>query len=402
MSKVSIIIPIYNGEKYLEECIQSVLHQSLSDIEVICVDDGSTDGSLRLLQEYQKRDDRIKVFHQENQGVTVARGVGLKLADGEYVGFMDCDDWLEPNMFEDLYEYATKNQVNFVSSGYIMEGAYSTMHFDCIPEGIYAGDGLLELRNNAIYNLAEQEIGFRGSLCNKLFERNFISEVFFSIPSVLAIGEDKMCVLKCALEAKRVGVLHKSYYHYRQHANSVVHSSKADYLLCVNDIYTYLKSVYSHENFTETMRLQAEIYVTELLFKGINTRMGFHHRNLLWIDPDWLKELPHDARVVLYGGGELGEKYRAHMAGRKDLIYVGTVDYTKEMPETEKNITIFPIKALDKWKYDYIVITIKNPTKANEIKYKLIETGIPQSKIIWYEQKELFWKYVKADGLLDI
>ena len=99
MSKVSVIIPIYNGEKYLEECIQSVLHQNLSDIEVICVDDGSTDGSLRLLQEYQKRDDRIKVFHQENQGVTVARGVGLKLADGEYVGFMDCDDWLEPNMF---------------------------------------------------------------------------------------------------------------------------------------------------------------------------------------------------------------------------------------------------------------------------------------------------------------
>lgn len=400
MAKVSIIIPIYNGEKYLQECLNSVLGQTMEDIEIICVDDGSTDGTADLLEVYQRGDDRIIVIHQENQGVTAARGTGLKHASGEYVGFVDCDDWIDFDMYENLYECAIENQADFVTSGYVMEGAYITRHLDGVMQGVYYADEMENLRNNTIYHMAIRDVGLRATLGSKLFEREFIRKVHSFLPGDLLYSEDKMCVLTSVLEAKKVFVLHEAYYHYRQHSNSTVHVARNDYLSCVELVYDYLNRMYSHKNFTETMRIQAELYITEMLFKGINTRMGFQHRNLLWIDPDWIKKLPLNARVVLYGGGELALKYRTHIAARKDLIYVGCVDNEYESHAEQNFLEVFSIHELDKWVYDYIVITMKNKTKAEKVKEILSEKGISSDKIIWYEQKELFWKYAEADGLL--
>ena len=127
--KVSIIIPVYNVEKYLDRCMDSVLNQSLTDFEIIMVDDGSPDNCPAMCDEYARKDARIKVIHKENGGLGFARNSGLDAATGEYVAFIDSDDYVSLSYIEDLYECAAKNDADAVFSGYCvreMDGSITT------------------------------------------------------------------------------------------------------------------------------------------------------------------------------------------------------------------------------------------------------------------------------------
>ena len=114
---VSVLIPVYNVEKYLSRCLDSLINQTLTDIEIICVNDGSTDGSLKILKQYQEKDNRIVIVDKKNGGLPSARNAGLDRARGQYVGFVDSDDYVEPSMFETLYKTAKKKNSEVVICG---------------------------------------------------------------------------------------------------------------------------------------------------------------------------------------------------------------------------------------------------------------------------------------------
>ena len=114
MVKVSVIIPVYNAEKYLKQCLNSICRQTLQEIEIICVDDGSTDNSLNILQEYTNADPRIQVLTQKNQGAGAARNYGLRTARGLYLSFLDADDFFEPNMLEEAVNTIELYSADFV------------------------------------------------------------------------------------------------------------------------------------------------------------------------------------------------------------------------------------------------------------------------------------------------
>lgn len=397
MVKVSVIIPVYNTERYLKQCLDSVLTQTLKEIEIICVDDGSTDSSPDILKDYAGRDQRIRFIQKKNGGVVSARKAGIETAAGKYLGFMDSDDWVEPEIYEKLYGYGVEYQADLVSSGYFLEGNYTTVHYDDIPPGFYDGLKMDVLRENTIYNMETREVGIRGSLCCKLFLAEPLRRVHAQIPNDLSMSEDKMCVLSYLLDSTRVYIAKEAFYHYRIHANSAVHTFNLRYLEAVNAVYQYLIKLYDHPLFTEEMRLQAELYITELLYKGINSRLGFANKNLFWIDPCWLQEIPSGSKVILYGGGELGQVYRRQLAGRKDLSFAGGMGFGWEGLEEEGEKFFSPEERMPT-EYDVVVITIKNSLKAAEVKERLIKDGIPACKIKWFEQKEIYWKFAEANG----
>lgn len=390
ISKVSVIIPIYNAEKYLALCLDSVINQTFTDIEIICVDDGSSDSSLQISQGYAAKDDRIKIIHKENGGLVSARKTGLAAARGEYIGFVDSDDWIEPDMYERLYDAASKYQVDMVSCGYFLEGNYTTVHLDTVDSGLYDASAIEYLRDNTIYRLERKETGLRGSLCCKLFRREIFEAAQMEVPECITIAEDKMCLLHFMLHCRSAYVMHEAFYHWCIHQESMSHKGNVDYLIRVNDVYRYLRELYSHENFTEAMRTQAEIYIMELLVLGINTRMGFQHRNILRIDPSWMDQISQNARVVLYGGGDVGEQYARQMRQREDIQCAADLGF--DMPSAEK---------LQQMQFDVIVIAIKNPGKAKEVKTAFLQRGVHPDKILWVEHPEVYWKYAKAEGLLD-
>lgn len=119
MPKVSIIVPVYNVEKYLRKCIDSLINQTLNDIEIICINDGSTDKSLKILKEYKNKDSRIILLNQENSGQSVARNRGIEIAKGEYLGFVDPDDWIDLDYYEKLYNAASTNDTDIAVGGII-------------------------------------------------------------------------------------------------------------------------------------------------------------------------------------------------------------------------------------------------------------------------------------------
>ncbi len=119
--KISIVVPIYNAEKYLDRCIQSILNQSYKDLEIILIDDGSTDSSNKICNNYQKRDNRIKFISQKNEGVSAARNRGISEATGEFIGFVDSDDYIQPNMYETLYGLINKYNCDISICGYFIE-----------------------------------------------------------------------------------------------------------------------------------------------------------------------------------------------------------------------------------------------------------------------------------------
>lgn len=123
MSKVSVIVPAYNMENYIKRCLDSLVFQTLKDIEIICINDGSTDNSLHTFEEYAAKDDRIKIYSQENLGLSAARNLGIEKATGEYIGFVDSDDYVDSDFYEKLYNAAVENNADISCGNIIRENA---------------------------------------------------------------------------------------------------------------------------------------------------------------------------------------------------------------------------------------------------------------------------------------
>ena len=390
MPQISIIIPIYNTERYLSDCLDSVINQTIQDIEIICVNDGSTDNSAQIIEEYALKDNRIKVLHKENGGQTSSRRAGLELATGEYIGFVDSDDWIDSDMYEKMLSIAEQYQTDIVSSGYYIEGNYTTRHLDSVEPGFYTASNIQKLRNNTIYNLQNREIGLRGSMCCKLFKRDILQETIKMVPESIFNSEDKMCIVTYILYCNSAYVMPEAFYHWVIHQGSMSRRADENYLVNVNEVYKYLISLYSHKNFSEQMRIQAEIYIMELLVLGMNNRLGFTHTNVFRVDPSWIDSIPQGSEIIIYGGGDLGEQYIRQLNRRKDIVLVKYLEF--EIPTYDE---------LSALKFDYILITIKNRTKANDVKEQFVKLGINEDKILWFEQPEVYWKYALAEGWLD-
>ena len=223
-AKVSVIIPVYNVEKYLAECMDSICGQTLKNIEIICINDGSTDNSLNILKRYAKNDKRIIVLSQENGGLSVARNTGLNFVNGEYIYFCDSDDKLELTALEELYNRAKADNLDmlYFDAEAFFENPEVESKFSNYKsyykrkhgyEGVFIGKEMLSqfLKNK----------DYLPSVCLNFLKREFVLEknLFFE-PGIL--HEDNLWSFKCALMAERVGYLPKVFFYRRVRANSIV------------------------------------------------------------------------------------------------------------------------------------------------------------------------------------
>ena len=212
--KVSIVIPVYNMEKHLEQCIDSILNQSLEDIEIICVDDGSTDKSSNILEKYSKRDDRIKIIFQKNKGQGAARNKGLENVKGEYVSFIDSDDWVDKNMLKDLYNNAHFNNTDITMC--------QVCTFDDVTEKFdynspyFSLDCFSKEFDNKIFTHEDTKdffLSFTVTAWNKIYKKDFLDEIGINFPEL--IFEDSLFFVDTYLRAKRISLVKKFLYFYR-------------------------------------------------------------------------------------------------------------------------------------------------------------------------------------------
>ncbi len=222
---LSIIIPVYNAEEYLPACLDSVLAQTFTDYEVIVVDDGSTDRSAAICDEYAASHDRIRCLHQPNGGHTAARQNGLRVSQGQYIAFVDSDDWVAPEMYERMCAAAMESSADIVHCNFtaVMPHKEKVCGIP-FPAGFYDKTQLTRtVYPNMIYFGTFFVFGVAPNLWNKLFRRDILEKYLFRLPHDIIVGEDGPVTYACMLEASGIYFCDEAYYYYRSNAGSLSH-----------------------------------------------------------------------------------------------------------------------------------------------------------------------------------
>lgn len=218
--RVSIIIPVYNCEEYLENCIKSLLNQTLTEIEFVFINDGSTDNSLEILKYYEKNDNRIKLINQKNSGVSRARNIGLKYCSGEYIGFVDSDDFIEKDMYQNMYECASEKNLDFVICNYIkhiIKKDKDILQYCEFKPLKFNKDDIKQYTFE--HFIIQQDNGFNW---NKLYKRSLIEENNLKFNESLTINEDLLFNLEYLEKVTYVGYVEKYNYNYMIRENSAM------------------------------------------------------------------------------------------------------------------------------------------------------------------------------------
>lgn len=222
--KISLIVPVYNNEKYLKRCVDSLLAQTYGNLEIILVDDGSTDQSGRLCDAYRRQNKMIKVVHKKNGGLVSAWKCGVQESTGEYLCFVDSDDWVDVMMVSEMAKYLTGSKREIISSDYVIErsGGSGREVYQELPPGEY---GRKDLKSQVIPELLGHERRFVClSRCMKLISRELITNNCKYSDSAVRMGEDVTIMLPSLIDCERLVILdHKIFYHYFYGDDSMVH-----------------------------------------------------------------------------------------------------------------------------------------------------------------------------------
>ncbi|MDD7389309.1 MAG: glycosyltransferase [Lachnospiraceae bacterium] len=214
---ISVIIPVYNAEKYLEKCLDSIIAQTIyEEIEVIVVNDGSTDGTDMVLEKYSSAHSNFTIIKIENGGVSNARNVGMQNAKGEFVTFVDADDWIEPDCYEKMYRVAKDSSADIVAAGmFIDAGAEELVVRKLVDE-----DALIhQIDAVKSYLCGDMDV----HVCTKIFRHEVIAAHEFSVN--INIAEDRLFVYECIIDSNTVYMMKDCFYHYFQNEDSVMNQS---------------------------------------------------------------------------------------------------------------------------------------------------------------------------------
>lgn len=268
--KISVIIIAYNIEEYIERCLKSVLMQSLSEIEIIIINDGSTDNTLKIINELVINDKRVKIINKKNSGIIEARKSGIEIASGEYILFVDGDDWLELNACDRLYEIATENKLDLVI--YNAFWVYKDRK-----------DSYSIIENKESIKLDPLKNLFLGKIIpamwGKLIKREFLNKFNIDYPNKISYGEDLATVSSWLINKPKIDILNECLYNYYQRENSItnmVSNKFLDIIEAINFIELKLKEKNIYDKYRKEFEYMLYNHLFILKFITINHPSYIH------------------------------------------------------------------------------------------------------------------------------
>lgn len=257
---ISVIVPIYNAKNFLPRCIESVLNQTFKNFELLLINDGSKDSSLDICNKYlEKFPDKIKVFNNKNMGCSITRNFGIEKSQGKYLLFIDSDDWIEKDMLEEMYQKALIEDSDVVISGVIREDLVSNTTLIQNPT----------FKESSYFWLTENNL--IPYIWNKLYKKSLILDNSILFPINIRLSEDMVFNIKTLLEAKKITVLSKAFYHYIIHGDNTVLNieKRKDIFLALETIYKYLleKKLDNDIELFNKLRELSEIHIKSAFLK---------------------------------------------------------------------------------------------------------------------------------------
>lgn len=376
---ISIIVPVYNVAQYLQECIDSIMNQTYTNLEIILVDDGSTDGSSQICDEYALKEKRIKVIHKTNGGLVSARKAGILAASGDYIGYVDGDDWIDSDMYKQMYESGAKYNVDIVAVENIREFADGTGQIEHIylREGIYQHK---EVVNEIIPNLININIFFQWNIplhvWRHLIRRELVVQNQMLVDNQIRMGEDVACILPCYLEASTVSIIHSTLYHYRQNDKSMKYMPSEEDRKGLKYLYERLKKAAEPYQIKKS---QIHIEIRYIMFYLI-----LWSAYELCIEQDSEELFPFQVRsglrIALVGAGPFGKKVYYKVKENHICDIALWTDSRWEM-YSKRGLPVEDINKLLSISCDYIVITVLSAYAQSQIIDMLMGVGIPSDKI---------------------
>lgn len=386
---ISIIVPVYNIVLYIKKCIESIQKQTYHNLEIIVVDDGSTDGSSELCDKIAVSDSRIKVIHQKNAGVVAARGKGIQAATGKYISFVDGDDWIDPDMIKTMAEQIgnadliTKGVYHQVSPTKVLE------RYDEFPEGLYTGKTQVSsILNKMIYDFDGSYLQrFTPWIFNKLFLSTLVKEIYQELDSNITFAEDTVLVYKYLLKCHSIVISHQPFYHYRYRQDSALHTVNNRMLMNINRVYLALEADFRKHYLGDCLLLQLQKWILIMDCWVINSYMGFDPRISI---TEYIANLSYleDKSLILYGAGKAGQDTYAQMSqyGYHVVLWADRNYQTYQ----EKGMPVASPDEIFHMEYDLIFIAVGDETLAESIKKDLVRRGIPEEVLIWRKPMHVF------------
>ena len=385
MLLVSIIVPIYNVEKYVEKCIQSICNQSYKNIEIILVDDGSTDNSGTICDEYANKDKRIKVVHKKNEGLVRARKTGFSISTGELIANIDGDDWIDSEMISDCVSIYHDTQAEIIQSGLVCEGKQK--------DRIKYENSVDKLTDeNTVFHITNwlngKEFIYGSQLVTKIVQRDIFKRSYFKVTDDMSNGEDFISFLYYMDLAHKAVSIDKIYYHYLVREESLSHKMHGINQLLIEDHLTekvvqVIKelSIDISEQIIENWVIKRKGFV---LMKEI-PEFSLHLLNFEFQDIETII----DKNVVIYGAGKVGQDIFRQLSTYNRINIVAWIDKNSEKYDFSYT-KVYNTKLLKDIQYDLIIIAVQKSEMAQEIKRELLKLGINEKVIIWQEYRS-FW-----------
>lgn len=389
----SIIIPVYNIASYLKKCIDSIMDQTYSELEIILVDDGSTDGSAEICDRYASLDNRIKVLHKPNGGLVSARKAGLEAATGEYVIYVDGDDWVESDLCENMLKEMLDSGADLVDADYYMDMGQEviSMHSN-ISYGRYSVEEIISLM---LCDENFNECRLKAYLWSKMFRRELLEQVQYAVDERITFGEDVAVTYPYVLQCKKISILNYSGYHYVQHLSSMVYTKKDD-----EQIRNTLLIKGLYHNFIKDANFG-------ILLQELNqySKLLFTLRNISYFDQASNGEyllpfggIKEGTKVIIYGAGRVGQSIYQYLINTQKLQVVDWLDRDYEKyqqlgfevhsPERISDADLTDIK---------IIIAINSRKVANSVRNWLMDNGIQKESILWLTEE-----FINSDLLTEI
>lgn len=389
IGKISVIVPVYNAGRYLKECIESIIKQTYKNVELILVDDGSEDDSADIIDEYKRKYPRICTIKKKNGGPNSARKAGLDIAEGEYIMFVDADDYIQEDMCECLIQAIIEHNVDMVWSGIIK--IYDDGRNEKIRQSILGRISgrelsrcILDIDNFYTYNIST-------SLYGILFRKKIILNIFKLFDNRITFSEDCACVFLSCMDAKAVYVIDKYLYCFRLNEYSLTHNHKKDNYITQKYLYRYMQKELKHRDADNDIYREIEqLIIRDLLIAGYSRAFG--HCSFLY---------PYDnvtrgKKIAIYGAGAFGIELYQFIT--QSQLYEVAVWVDKEWDRRE--FTDKPVQsplALMQEEYDFVVIAITNNAASLSVKKELINMGVDSEKIKRISEEMISYEYLPAN-----
>lgn len=399
-TKISVIVPVYNEETYLDDCIMSICNQTYENLEIILVDDGSSSSCSKKCDLYIEKDKRIKVFHKENGGSLSARRKGIEEATGDYVAFVDSDDWIELELYGEAVKVLAKDNPDILSvSNYYRN--YTTDRYintyDNKRVGVWNRGQFAE--NVFPYFIKMEKFfdtEFPISMTGYLFRTEFAYTVIRKITNEIKTSEDYVFLMQAFLNARSCAAISYRGYHYRNNNNSKTYTLRNVKEL-LQPVYKTVESAIMESNYS--------IHIKELLKKK-NIIHIYHaflikdYTQLINAEHEYLfpySKVTRGSRIVIYGAGKFGRQLYNAIKNTDCYKIVGIVDKNWILFKDHEINVISPEEILSK-EYDYIIFGITYLNIISQAKSELINIGIPESKFAEIDMRVLDEKHLPFES----